>query len=90
MAKEEKSIDLHLVTPMIHTKCGEPFWVRKVTYAYHDTVELIVSDGQVFCPFTHSCYEEMLAAVVETEEEIRAMVDGELKLVEFKKKRKCI
>lgn len=88
MAKKKKSIDLHFVTPMIYERDKKLGWVTKINLIYSDTVELIVSNGQVFFPFVRSCHEEMFAAVVETEEEIRAMVDGELKLVEFKEERK--
>lgn len=91
MAKEEKSIDLHLVTPMIYKRDEYLGWVTHIEVFYTDELELVSHNGDIYTPcvkWGKREHKDLLVQVKETEEEIRAMVDGELKLVEFKKERK--
>lgn len=84
MAKTKgKRLKLHLVSPLVY-KYGEDTGIAKyVTFKYTCKVQLIKFDGKVCCPILNLYADTMLAPVIETEEEIREMVDGELEIVEY-------
>ena len=90
MEKEEKSVELHLLTPMIYSKEGELGWVKIMEIFFDDELELVSYNGEIYCPTVEwgkREHKDLLVRVRESEEEIRKMVNGKLRLVEFSKHR---
>lgn len=71
-----KKIKLHYADVFLHCDCGTvDNRILTVTINYKDELDVVVYENRVYVGLCRGSYEEILAPVVETLEEIKEMAD---------------